>query len=150
MVSKFGTPPLRGYKYETATSVLPALLSSHFYKSINPHTIPIPNSSTNMSAQEPSKVSGQYHSVKGTLVETVGDMTGAETWSTSGKEEHAQGETEYNAAQAKGYAEGVVDRAGGYKDSVVGAVTGDKTQQASGNARNEKGQAQQEMNKSSS
>ncbi|KAG0691709.1 hypothetical protein DFH29DRAFT_976398 [Suillus ampliporus] len=54
-----------------------------------------------------------------------------QSWSQSGKEEHAKGEGE----------------AAGYKDSVVGAVTGDKTQQATGNARNEKGQTQQEINK---
>ncbi|EGN97809.1 hypothetical protein SERLA73DRAFT_182559 [Serpula lacrymans var. lacrymans S7.3] len=100
-----------------------------------------------MSNQEPSKASGQYHSLKGTVVETVGDVTGAQSWKQTGKEEHAKGEAEYNAAQAQGYAEGVSDRVGGYKDSVVGAVTGDKTQQATGNARNEKGQTQQEVNK---
>ncbi|KAG1810965.1 uncharacterized protein BJ212DRAFT_1448613 [Suillus subaureus] len=91
-----------------------------------------------MSSQEPSKVSGQFHSVKGTAVETIGDMTGLQSWSQSGKEEHAKGEGEYNAAQAKGYVEG---------DSVVGAVTGDKAQQTSGNIKNEKGQTQQEINK---
>ncbi|KAG1739405.1 uncharacterized protein EDB91DRAFT_1135018 [Suillus paluster] len=100
-----------------------------------------------MSAQEPSKTSGQFHSLKGTAMETIGDVTGMKSWSQSGKEEHAKGEGEYNAAQAKGYAEGVIDRAAGYKDSVAGAVTGDKTQQATGNARNEKGQTQQEINK---
>ncbi|OAX38796.1 hypothetical protein K503DRAFT_800162 [Rhizopogon vinicolor AM-OR11-026] len=102
---------------------------------------------SSQSSQEPSKATGQYHSLKGTAVETVGDVTGLQSWAQSGKEEHAKGEAEYNAAQAKGYAEGVTDRAGGYKDSVVGAVTGDKAQQASGNVRNEKGQTQQEMNK---
>ncbi|KAG2086470.1 hypothetical protein BD769DRAFT_972091 [Suillus cothurnatus] len=100
-----------------------------------------------MSSQEPSKVSGQFHSVKGTAVETIGDMAGLQSWSQSGKEEHAKGEGEYNAAQAKGYAEGVSDRVTGYKDSVVGAVTGDKEQQATGNIKNEKGQTQQEINK---
>ncbi|KAF9235642.1 hypothetical protein BU15DRAFT_77766 [Melanogaster broomeanus] len=100
-----------------------------------------------MSDQQPSKVSGQFHSVKGTAFETVGDLTGSQSWSQAGKEEHASGEGEYNAAQAKGLAEGVTDRAGGYKDSVVGAVSGDKTQQAAGNARKEKGQVQQEANK---
>ncbi|KAF8133303.1 hypothetical protein EV363DRAFT_1162579 [Boletus edulis] len=97
--------------------------------------------------QDPSKVSGRAQSMKGSVVETVGDMTGSQEWSQAGKEEHARGEAEYKAAQGKGYAEGVTDRVGGYKDSVVGSVSGDKTQQASGNARNEKGQAQQEVNK---
>ncbi|KAG2124597.1 hypothetical protein DEU56DRAFT_827008 [Suillus clintonianus] len=100
-----------------------------------------------MSAPEPSKTTGQFHSVKGTAVETIGDLTGMQSWSQAGKEEHVKGEGEYKAAQAKGYAEGVSDRATGYKDSVVGAVTGDKTQQATGNAKNEKGQTQQEINK---
>lgn len=59
-------------------------------------------------------------------------MTGSQAWSQSGKEEHARGEGEYKAAQAKGYVEGATDRVGGYKDSVVGAVTGDKSQQAAG------------------
>ena len=66
------------------------------------------------------------------MVETIGNMTGATSWQQSGKEEHAAGEGEYKAAQAKGYAEGAMDRIGGKKDSIVGAVTGDKAQQADG------------------
>jgi uncharacterized protein YjbJ (UPF0337 family) len=113
-----------------------------------------------------SKTSGQYHSTKGNVVEAVGNVTGASSWTESGKQEHAQGETEYKAAQTKGYAEGTADRLGGKKDTIVGAVTGDRSQEASGalpsnagqdvlelkivlsgNARRDKGEAQQELNK---
>lgn len=59
-------------------------------------------------------------------------MTGSTSWQQSGKEEHALGEAEYDAAQAKGYAEGLTDRVGGYKDSIVGAVKGDEAQQVAG------------------
>lgn len=62
----------------------------------------------------------------------IGNLTGATSWQTSGKQEHAEGEAEYKAAQAQGYVEGTADRAGGYKDNVVGALTGDKTKQAAG------------------
>ena len=79
-----------------------------------------------------SKTNGQFHSVKGNIAETIGNLTGAQSWQQRGEEEHAKGEAEYDAARAKGYVEGTKDRVGGYKDSVVGAVTGDKSQQAQG------------------
>jgi uncharacterized protein YjbJ (UPF0337 family) len=112
-----------------------------------------------------SKGSGQYHSLKGTVVETVGDMTGAKSWTDSGKQEHASGEAEYKAAQAKGYAEGLKDNISGKKDTVVGALTGDRQQEAtgafslpicnfnhrrgrpSGNVQQDKGRAQQALNR---
>jgi len=99
------------------------------------------------STSEPTKANGQYHSVKGTVVETIGNATGLESWQQSGKDEHASGETEYNAAQAKDYVDGAGDRVTGKYDSVVGAVTGDKQQQASGNIRHDAGQAKQDLNK---
>ena len=138
---------------------------------------PTPRSSTRSSASRPvadvpcasSKATGQFHSLKGTAVEAVGNLTGSDSWTQSGKEEHAQGEAEYKAAQAKGYAEGTMDRLGGKKDAVVGAVMGDREQEVSGmspsapqmkmtsmadtldagNVRHDKGEAQQDLNKSS-
>lgn len=59
-------------------------------------------------------------------------MTGSTSWQQAGKEEHAKGEAEYKAAQAQGYAEGTIDRLGGKKDTIVGAISGDKKQQAEG------------------
>ena len=79
-----------------------------------------------------SKTTGQFHSLKGTAVETIGNVTGLQSWQQSGKEEHAQGEAEYKAAQAKNYAEGAVDRLTGKKDAVLGAVKGDRQQETAG------------------
>lgn len=68
-------------------------------------------------------------------MEAIGNLTGAQSWQQSGKEEHAKGEAEYKAAQAQGYAEGTMDRIGGKKDSIIGAVTGDNTQETTGRSR---------------
>jgi len=104
------------------------------------------NDNTNTNSG-PDKTTGQFHSVKGTINETIGNLTGSQDWQQSGRSEHAKGEAEYNAARAQGYVEGASDRVTGKKDAVVGAVTGDKSQQAQGNVRHDMGQAQQEVNR---
>ncbi|TEB34285.1 mismatched base pair and cruciform DNA recognition protein [Coprinellus micaceus] len=100
----------------------------------------MPSSASNTFSGEPSKVNGQFHSVKGTVVESIGNVTGATSWVDSGKQEHAAGEAEYNAAQAKAWAEGVSDRVEGKKDAIIGAET-------KGNIQHDKGAAQQNLNK---
>ena len=50
----------------------------------------------------------------------------------SGREEHAAGQREVEAAKAKNVAEGVTDRAVGKKDAVVGGLTGDRSQEVAG------------------
>ena len=70
--------------------------------------------------------------MKGTAVEAIGNLTGATSWQQSGRDEHAAWEREYQAAQAEGYVQGTMDRLGGRKDAIVGAVTGDRQQEATG------------------
>ncbi|KAJ7599372.1 hypothetical protein C8J56DRAFT_1158301 [Mycena floridula] len=105
------------------------------------------SSTTDNNTPEPNKTTGQYHSVKGTIVETIGNLTGSKPWQDSGREEHVAGEAEYNAALAKGYIDGTVDRIEGKKDAVVGALMSDKTKQTQGILQQEKGEKEQQMNK---
>ncbi|WVQ85716.1 hypothetical protein IAT38_007882 [Cryptococcus sp. DSM 104549] len=110
---------------------------------------------------EPSKVNGQINSLVGSAkvlvgntIESayaaVGGSTEPSSFTTEGQKQHDQGEAEITAAKAQGYVEGVGDRLEGKKDSIVGAVTGDKAQQASGNLQHDKGEAQMDVNKPSS
>ncbi|KAH8922342.1 hypothetical protein BT69DRAFT_1350957 [Atractiella rhizophila] len=97
---------------------------------------------------EPSKINANYNSIVGGAKETIGNLTGYKDLEQSGAQQKRDGDAEYKAAQAQGYAEGTKDRVGGKIDNVVGAVTGDKSQEMSGSARHDKGEAQQEVNKS--
>jgi uncharacterized protein YjbJ (UPF0337 family) len=72
------------------------------------------------------------HELKGSAVESVGNMTGSTDWKQSGQQERIQGQGETKAAQAQGYAQGTGERMGGKKDELLGSITGDKSQQAQG------------------
>ncbi|KAJ7200319.1 hypothetical protein GGX14DRAFT_466621 [Mycena pura] len=101
----------------------------------------------NTAEPQPSKASGQFHSVKGTVVEMIGHMAGAPTWQQAGRDEHVAGEAEIQAAEAQAYVQGTLDRGQGKLDAVVGAVTGDREREVAGNLRHDLGKARQEANK---
>jgi uncharacterized protein YjbJ (UPF0337 family) len=105
------------------------------------------------------------NSTVGGIKETVGNVTGIESLQSGGASQRREGDAEYKAAQAQGYAEGTKDRewssafevchmmsgvpdsdshrysigVHGKFDNVVGSLTGDKEQQAKGQARETKG-----------
>ena len=79
-----------------------------------------------------SKVTGSVKNTVGKMEETIGDVTGLESWKTSGKARQAEGEVEHKKAEAQGYVEGTTDRIAGNVESVVGSVTGDTSQEVSG------------------
>ena len=100
------------------------------------------------------------------MEQAVGETTGLQSWETSGKKREAEGETETKQAQAQGYVEATKDRIVGAVDNMVGSVTGNTSKEVSGGclsfrtrlplltidarsgeARNEKGKVQQEVNK---
>ncbi|KAK0480756.1 mismatched base pair and cruciform DNA recognition protein [Armillaria novae-zelandiae] len=95
------------------------------------------------SDSSPNKSPGRYHTMKGNIIETVGKLTGSKGLQQSGAEERRGKDTEYDVARAQGYAEGSRDRAADYED-IIASLTRDKSQQ--GNARQNKGQIQQELN----
>jgi hypothetical protein len=43
-------------------------------------------------SSSPDRTTGQYHSIKGTAVETIGNLTGSQDWQHSGRQEHDSGE----------------------------------------------------------
>ncbi|KAL9710104.1 hypothetical protein Ac2012v2_006400 [Leucoagaricus gongylophorus] len=96
---------------------------------------------------DPSKTSGQFHASKGGMKETLGNMMGSTTLQQHGQEEHAAGQAEENQAKTQGYVEGLKDRVAGAKDSMLGSMTGDKSKQAQGNLRRDKGETQQDTNR---
>ncbi|KAI9038249.1 uncharacterized protein KD926_011188 [Aspergillus affinis] len=71
-------------------------LTSNQEETLSPTTR---DASSDSGPEHPSKVTGQYHSVKGTVVEMIGNTTGSEAWRESGRREHEQGERELEDAE---------------------------------------------------
>lgn len=81
-----------------------------------------------------------YKYAKGYASETIGNVSGASSWSQSGQKDQAEGAAEYKAAEKSGQVQGMTDKASqgdvkgttegageavkGAKDDVVGSVSG--------------------------
>ncbi|KAF9645455.1 hypothetical protein BDM02DRAFT_3120219 [Thelephora ganbajun] len=98
-------------------------------------------------SSDPSKTSGNVKNTVGKVEEAIGNLTGLESLQTSGKKRQAEGDVEYKQAQAQGYVEGTTDRVSGTIENVKGSLTGDTSQEISGDVRKEKGKVQQDANK---
>ncbi|KAH8923204.1 hypothetical protein BT69DRAFT_1350294 [Atractiella rhizophila] len=96
--------------------------------------------------KNPSKFNAQVNQTIGGVKETVGHTLNLHNLAQSGTEQRHRGEAEKEAAKAKGYAEGTGDRVTGKKDNIVGALTNDRDQQMSGQARADKGEVKQNVN----
>ena len=79
-----------------------------------------------------SKASGSVKNTVGKVEETIGNLTGLDSFKTSGQQRQAEGNVEHKQAQAQGYAEGTKDRAVGTYEKVKGSLTGDTSQELTG------------------
>ena len=77
-------------------------------------------------------MSGNVKDAVGKAEEAVGNLTGLESWQTSGKKRQAEGNVEHKQAQAQGYVEGTKDRIVGTVENMKGSLTGDTSQEISG------------------
>ena len=77
-------------------------------------------------------MSGNVKNAVGKMEETIGNVTGLESFQTSGKKRQAEGDVEFKQAQAQGYVEGTKDRVVGTVQNMTGSLTGDTSQEISG------------------
>lgn len=115
--------------------------------------------SSSNDASEPSQISSQLKNLQGQAYEvrlsslfstrtiltspsarqTVGSLTGAESWTTSGRSLQTQASSELTAAREKQHVDATWDQSAGKLKSAWGMVTGDQDAQTEGNLRAEKG-----------
>lgn len=69
----------------------------------------------------------------------MGSLTGAESWTTSGRSLQTQASSELTAAREKQHVDATWDQSAGKLKSAWGMVTGDQDAQTEGNLRAEKG-----------
>ncbi|KAI9296855.1 DNA binding protein, partial [Neoconidiobolus thromboides FSU 785] len=82
----------------------------------------------------------------GSIKENVGSALGNHSLESKGAAQRAEGDAEYKAAQAKGYAEGSKDSVKGSVKDTVGSAIGNEQMQAEGKASKLQGDAKKEMN----
>jgi uncharacterized protein YjbJ (UPF0337 family) len=79
-----------------------------------------------------SETHGQMQNKLGEVQETAGKMMGSDNMQAKGNEKQVKGTTEEMAAKASNLMGAAYDQVTGAAQNVVGAVTGNKTDQASG------------------
>lgn len=96
---------------------------------------------------QPSKVSGSLSAAAGAVKENVGHAFGNKSMEAGGAADRAKGNAEVEAAKAKEYTKGTMDRVTGAVKDVSGSVVGDDQMKAEGKAEKVKGETKQEINK---
>ncbi|KAF9440168.1 hypothetical protein P691DRAFT_768182 [Macrolepiota fuliginosa MF-IS2] len=86
-------------------------------------------------SNDPSKISGQFHSTKGGLKSGLGDVTRSTNLQSSGGQERAQGQAEYAAARGQeGYLQNPQEWGGG--GNTADSATQDYSNQGSNQGHN--------------
>ncbi|KAJ9052634.1 glutamate decarboxylase gad1 [Entomophthora muscae] len=99
-----------------------------------------------MSDNGPSKTKATMDSLKGAVQENAGWAIGNEQMQAEGAATRAKADMEYKAAQAEGYAGGVIDSVKGNVKSAVGSAIGNEQMQAEGKASQIKGDVEKKLN----
>ncbi|KAI9293645.1 DNA binding protein [Neoconidiobolus thromboides FSU 785] len=97
-------------------------------------------------SEGPSKINANVNYTIGAIKENVGSVLGNHSLEAKGAAQRTEGDAEYKAAQAKGYAEGAKDSFKGNIKDTVGSAIGNEQMQVEGKASKLRGDAKKEIN----
>ncbi|KAI9227676.1 MAG: putative cruciform DNA binding protein [Piptocephalis tieghemiana] len=97
-------------------------------------------------AGEPSKLNANMTWAKGQVQSTLGGIINNERMRSQGEADISRGNAEYEAAKAKGYAGGALDKASGTVKDTANQAMGDNAGQAEGKIQKAKGDTRMDMN----